>query len=197
MPDKEFLSDLKRAREEEYFRKKEQALEEENRQRALREAEKRELGAMIGISEEHLLTELLESGFTAETIRLLYLIPALEVAWVDGSVSDSEHACMLEFARVQGVEKGPPAYEQLLAWVKDKPQADFFESTLRLIGRVCALQSPTEGDATVRKVMSYCSQIAEASGGWLGLGSKVSRPEAQILDRIASQLEMSKSNAKA
>jgi hypothetical protein len=36
--------------------------------------------------------------------------------------------------------------------------------------------------------MSYCSQIAEASGGWLGLGSKVSRPEGQILDRIASQL---------
>ena len=188
MPDKEFLSDLKRAREEEYFRKKEQALEEENRQRALREAEKRELGAVIGISEEHLLTELLEGGFTAETIRLLYLIPALEVAWVDGSVSDSENACMVEFARVQGVEKGSPAYEQLLAWLKDKPRADFFESTLRLIGRVCGLQSPTGGEATVRKVMSYCSQIAEASGGWLGLGSKVSRPEGQILDRIASQL---------
>jgi hypothetical protein len=108
MPDKGFLSDLKRAREEEYFRKKEQALEEENRQRALREAEKRELGTVIGISEEHLLTELLESGFTVETIRLLYLIPALEVAWVGGSVSDSENACMVEFARVQGVEKVPP-----------------------------------------------------------------------------------------
>jgi hypothetical protein len=76
MPDKEFLSDLRRAREEEYFHKKERALEEANRQRALREAKRGELGAVIGIFEEHLLNELLISGFTPETIRLLYLIPA-------------------------------------------------------------------------------------------------------------------------
>ena len=169
---------------------------EENRQRALREAEKRKLGAIIGISDEHLLAELLEAGFTADTVPLLYLIPALEVAWVDGSPSDSEHARMLELARLEGVERGSPAYEKLLGWLKDKPPAEFFASTLRLIGQVCGLQSPADGDATVRKVLSHCSQIAEASGGWLGLSSKVSGPEAQILDRIAKQLEMCKGNAK-
>ena len=188
MPDKEFLSDLRRAREEEYFHKKEQALEEEHRQRALREAKRGELGAVIGIFEEHLLNELLVRGFTPETIRLLYLIPALEVAWVDGSVSGSEHARMLEFGRELGAEEGSPGYEQLLAWLKDKPTTDFFEAMLRLIGSVCGLQPPTVGEATLRKVTSYCSQIAEASGSWLALGSKVSRPEAEIIDRIVSQL---------
>jgi hypothetical protein len=188
MPDKEFLSDLRRAREEEYFHKKERALEEANRQRALREAKRGELGAVIGIFEEHLLNKLLVSGFTPETIRLLYLIPALEVAWIDGSVSDSEHARMLEFGREQGAEEGSPAYEQLLAWLKGKPTADFFESTLRLIGRVCGLQTATVGEATLRTVTCYCSQIAEASGGWLGLGSKISRPEAQIIDRIGKSI---------
>jgi hypothetical protein len=163
-------------------------LEEENRQRARREVEKRELGAVIGISDEHLLTELLEARFVGGAIRLLYLIPALEVAWVDGSVSDSEHACLLEFARAQGAEEGSPSYEHLVAWLKDKPPAEFFESTLRLIGKVCGLQSPTEGEATVKTVISYCSQIAEASGSWLGFGSNVSRPEAQLLDRITSHL---------
>ena len=58
MPDDGFLSDLKRAREEEYFHKREQALAEETRQRSLREAEKKKLGAMMGISEEHLLADL-------------------------------------------------------------------------------------------------------------------------------------------
>ena len=188
MPGKEFLSDLRRAREEEYFHKKEKALEEENRERALREVKRAELGAVIGIFDEHLLNELLISGFTPETIRLLYLIPALEVAWVDGSVSGSEHARMLEFGREQGAEEGSPAYEQLLAWLKGKPTADFFESTLRLIGRVCRLQASSVGEATLRTVTSYCSQIAEASGSWFGLGSKISRPEAQIINRIVSQL---------
>jgi hypothetical protein len=188
MPDKEFLFDLRRAREEEYFHKKEQALEENNRQRALRQADKAKLAAVIGIFEEDLLTELLVNGFTPETIRLLYLIPALEVAWVDGFLSRNERARMLEFGRIEGVEEGSPAYDELWSWLNDKPTVDFFESTLWLIGRVCGLQSPAVREATVRKVTSYCSQIAEASGNWLGLGSKVSRPEAAIIDRIVGQL---------
>ena len=188
MPEETFLSDLRRAREEEYFRKQDQALIEEQRRRVLRETEKRTLGAVIGISDEHLVAELLDEGFTAERIPLLYLVPALEVAWADGSVSDSEHGCLLEFACAQGANEGSPAYGQLLAWLADKPPAEFFASTLRLIGSVCQAQSPFEVESTVTKVTSYCSQIAEASGSWLGLGSKVSRTEAQVLERITSFL---------
>ena len=188
MPDKAFLSDLRRAREEEYFRKQEQAFVEKQRRRAQREAEKRDLGAVIGISDEHLVTELLDEGFTAGRIPLLYLIPALEVAWADGSVSDSEYGCLLEFACAQGATKDSPAYKQLLAWLKDKPPAELFASTLRLIGSVCRAQTPIEGEATVATITSHCSQIAEASGSWLGLGSKVSRTEGQVLDRIVSYL---------
>jgi hypothetical protein len=188
MPEKAFLSDLRRAREEEYFRKQDQKLIEEQRRGVLREAEKRNLGAVVGISDEHLVTELLDEGFTAERIPLLYLVPALEVAWADGSVSDSEHECLLKFACEQGASRDSPAYRQLLAWLADRPPAEFFASTLRLIGSVCHAQSPIEAEATVTKVTSYCSQIAEASGSWLGLGSTVSRTEAQFLKRITSFL---------
>ena len=188
MPDKEFLSDLRMARQEEYFRKQEQALIEKQRRRAQREAEKRDLGAVIGISDEHLVTELLDEGFTAGRIPLLYLVPALEVAWADGSMSESEHRCLLELARVQGANKGSPAHNQLLVWLKDKPPAELCTSTLRLVGSVCRAQTPIEGEATVRTITSYCSRIAEASGSWLGFGSKVSRKEGQVLDRIVSYL---------
>jgi len=188
MPDKAFLSDLRRAREEEYFRRQEQAFEEEKRRRALREAQERNLGAVIGISDEHLVAELLDEGFTADRIPLVYLVPALEVAWADGSVSDSERGLLLEFAFEQGANKDSPAYEQLLAWLTDKPPAEFLASTLRLIGSLCRAQPPIEGQATVARVLSYCAQIAEASGSWLGLGSKVSRAEGQVLDRTLSYL---------
>jgi hypothetical protein len=188
MPDKDFLSDLRRAREEEYFRRQEQAFEEEKRRRVLREAEKRTLGVLIGISDEHLVTELLDEGFTAERLPLLYLVPALEVAWADGSVSDSEHEWLLKFACEQGANRDSPAYKQLLEWLAAKPPAEFFASTLQLLGTVCQAQSSFEAEATVTKVTSYCSQIAEVSGSWLGLGSKVSRTEAQVLERITSLL---------
>ena len=144
MPDKTFLSELRKAREEEYFRKQEQAFKDERRRRALREAEKSELGAVIGISDDHLVTELLDEGFTAEKIPVLYLAPALEVAWADGSVSDRERVSMLEFAFEQGANKDSPAYGQLSAWLTHKPPAEFFASMLRLIGNVCGSQTPSE-----------------------------------------------------
>lgn len=188
MPDKTFLSELRKAREEEYFRKQEQAFKDERRRLALREAEKSALGAVIGISDDHLVTELLDEGFTAENIPVLYLAPALEVAWADGSVSDRERVSMLKFACEQGANKDSPAYGQLSAWLTHKPPAEFFALRLRLIASVCGSQTPSEGKATVTRVLSYCSQIAAASGSWFGLGSKVSRTEAEVFDRITRYL---------
>jgi hypothetical protein len=188
MAEKAFLSDLRRAREEEYFRKQEQAILEEQRRQGQREVEKSIIGAMIGIADEHLKTELLDEGFTADKIPLLYLIPALEVAWADGSVSDSERRCLLEFACLQGANKDSPAHKQLLAWLEERPSAELFTSTLRLVGSLVRAQSPREGEATLTTITSYCSRIAEASGNWHGLGSNVSRTESQVLDTLVSYL---------
>ena len=95
---------------------------------------------------------------------------------------------MLKFACEQGATKDSPAYGQLSAWLTHKPPAEFFALRLRLIASVCGSQTPSEGKATVTRVLSYCSQIAAASGSWFGLGSKVSRTEAEVFDRITRYL---------
>ena len=87
------------------------------------------------------MTELLDEGFTAENIPVLYLAPALEVAWADGSVSDRERVSMLKFACEQGANKDSPAYGQLSAWLTHKPPAEFFALRLRLIASVFGSQT--------------------------------------------------------
>ena len=40
-----------------------------------------------------------------------------------------------------------------------------------------------------RDLVSYCTQIAQASGGILGLGRKVSDAERELIERIGAELE--------
>ena len=57
--------------------------------------------------------ELAELGFTAETVKLLPLIPVLEMAWAEGEVTAAERKMVVDVARGRGIEGrkhgGPPA----------------------------------------------------------------------------------------
>ena len=80
MPDKDALSDLRKAKEEEYFHNKERALLEKLRQRAAAEREARELGEVLRIKDERILEDLQALGFTADTIKILFAVPLIAVS---------------------------------------------------------------------------------------------------------------------
>ncbi len=44
-------------------------------------------------------------------------------------------------------------------------------------------------EAGRRDLLSYCAEVAAASGGILGLGRKISDEEQSLLERIAAELE--------
>src|SRR5262249_47638727 len=75
-------------------------------------AEQYHLGHATGISDDEILKELHDLGYTQETVILAHLVPLLQVAWIDGSVSGPERAGILEAARLRGVEENTPAYRQ-------------------------------------------------------------------------------------
>ena len=78
------LSDRKRTNEELYFQTKDRELIEQIRQRAKVQRELQKLGEKIGITDPELSRQLAELGFTPETVKLLPLVPALEMAWAEG-----------------------------------------------------------------------------------------------------------------
>ena len=103
MSQNEFLADRKLAKEAEYFHKKEQELIAKMRQRAALVAERGEMGEALGIADEEILQDLQELGFNRETVKLLHLIPLIQVAWADGQVTSKQLARVLEIARERGI----------------------------------------------------------------------------------------------
>ena len=148
-------------------------------------------GGPVGVTDDEILNALHDLGYTRETVTLLHLVPLLQVAWVDGSVSAAERAGIIEAARLRGVDETTPAYRQLLSWLDRRPPEGFFEDTLRLIGHLLHAQPPEEQARIGLDLLSYANAIARASGGILGLGSKVSDDEQAVIDRIAREIESS------
>ena len=194
MTDKGAFIDRKRTVEEEYFRQQELELIERLRQRTAQENERQEMAATLGVTDAEILNTLQEMGYTRATLSLLYLVPQVQVAWAEGSVSKSERELILEAARLRGIEAGSAAYEQLIGWLNEQPAEEFFERTLRVISALLQTLPPERREASKRDLVAYCTQVAGISGGlagFLSFGGKVCKEEREMLQRIAAQLECS------
>jgi prepilin-type processing-associated H-X9-DG protein len=189
MPDKNPFDDLRRAKEEEYFRRKEQELVEKMRHRAKSEVERLQMSAASGVTDEDILQDLQDLGFDRETVLLLHLVPLVHVAWVDGHVSKRERERLFEAARLRGVKEGSPAHRQLSDWLDHRPPEEFFRKTLRVIRDILQALPAEEQHSRKQDLVTYSTQIAKASGGILGLGSKISDAEQILIEQIAKELE--------
>lgn len=188
MSDKDAFADRRRTQEEDYFRKREQELIANMRRRAADEANRQRITEVTGIADEALLQELQALGYTPETVALLQLGPLVQVAWVDGGVSDRERDLIVEAARSRAIEEGSEADRQLAEWLATRPSDEAFSTALRAIKAMLQGRPPDEREATRRDLLSSCTDIASASGGVLGF-RKVSEEERELLARIDRELE--------
>ncbi len=193
MTDKGGFIDRKRTMEEEYFRKQEQQQIEKMRRSAALEAERREMAEALGVSDEEVLRELQELGFARETAPLVYLAPLVHVAWADGQVSAKERALILAAAVSRGSAEDSRGGKLLAEWLDNRPAEAFFEKTLSVMGALLRALPLDQREAQKREIVSACARIAEASGGMLGFGSKVSKEEQEMIARITAELERSDS----
>ena len=176
----------RRMQEEEYFQKKDRELIEKARQQAKAEAELREMGERAGVTDQGVIHELAELGFTTETVRLLPLIPVLEMAWAEGGVTAQERRMVIDVARTRGIEEGSAADRQLAEWLDRQPDASVYRRAGRLISALFESGAPV--NLTADDLLKYCEAIADASGGIFGIG-RVSSEERATLSRIAGELK--------
>jgi hypothetical protein len=188
MADKELFGDRRRTQEEEYFRKRELELIEKLRQRREEAAARKELGERVGVADDEILQDLQALGYTPATVMLLHLVPLVQMAWAEGDVSARERELIQQAARAHGIPADSEADRQLASWLATRPSDEFFERTLRAIPAILEGRPAGERAAGGRDLLSYCSEIAAASGGILGFG-KVSDEERQLLARISQELE--------
>lgn len=183
MTNHDSFDDRRRGLEAEYFHKEEQLLIEKLRRR-------HQLTEATGITDEELLRDLLELGYTRETVMLLYLVPLVEVAWAEGGVAEEGRDLILEAARLRGIDEGSAAYKELSQRLKHRPSKEFFDKALRLIKTVLQILPPEEREHETQDLISYCLRIAKASHGFGFFHTgHISAEERRILERTTAALK--------
>ena len=183
MSNKDIFAERGRGLEEEYFMRKERELIEKLHQKLSLESAQQQMVAATGIQDAEVIEALRELGYTPDTVMLLHLVPLIQVAWASGDVSEKERELIMHAARSRGVAMGSTAEAQLNEWLTKKPSEAFFANTLRAI-RILIEALPADQRRESRQdLLAYSRSIAQASGGFLGIGA-ISGDENAALEEI-------------
>jgi hypothetical protein len=128
--------------------------------------------------------KLLELGVKAETVAALGLVPLVEVAWADGQLDRRERTAILERARASGVAAGSAEDALLEAWLDRRPDPKLLTAWTHLVRGLSEQLGPEETARLKKDLLDRARAVATASGGVLGMGSKVSGAEATMLAQL-------------
>ena len=194
MSDHDSFAERGRALEEEYFRKKDRELIEKLRREAAVDQTRGELSKQTGVTDPALLQDLQELGLTADTVVLLPLVPAVELAWAEGGITPAERQLVTSLARSRGIAEGSAPDRLLTTWMASRPTPEQFAKARRLMSALLDAGAPVVKDLTAEQLVKYCEQIASASGGLFGLPLRaISMEERDLLTRITNDLKGRKS----
>jgi hypothetical protein len=186
---KDFLGDRKKALEESFFARENarllERLKAEQDTHEVREA----LASVSGIDSEEILEKLCALGVNAETWTAVSIAPMVEVAWADGNIDGAEREAVLSGAEANGVTRGSPGFQLLESWLEHRPDGRLLEVWGAFIIGLCAELGEIERESLKNQILGRARSVAEATGGFLGLGSKVSAEEEVILAELTKAFE--------
>jgi tellurite resistance protein len=184
------LDRIRRAHEEDYFQKQNQALIAAMKQKLEVQAAAEGLGATTGITDNALLERLANFGFDAETAAVIHLVPLIEVAWASGEIEPDEKELLLEAATAHGVTGGAAKakFDSMLAAA---PPAEMLDAALDFIKALLVALPDDQSEEACLGLTELSYKIAEANGGVFGLFFKVDDEEKAVLRRIAERLSAS------
>lgn len=173
------------ALEDEFFHRVDEQLKEKLRQSMEHEKLREQLSAATGFTDETLLDHLIEGGFQPTTLTALALVPAVFIAWADGSVTPKERQAVLAAALSRGLDHEPTAMQMVTAWLDKHPPRTLWTLWKEYAEGLHDSVSETLSDLLMKEILRTATAVAEASGGTLGFG-KISAAEQKILDEIAN-----------
>lgn len=182
MPDSpEILRDRGHTLEDEFFRREDQRLIKRLGELKAAEASRDALAKASGITTPAVLDQFLQLGIRAETLAALSVVPLVEVAWADGDLDVRERRAIVEGA---GIARESTAGALLEAWLDRRPDEKLFTAWTQTVQ---AMRSQLPADAAGRlktSLLEKARAVAAASGGIFGVGSKVSKAEAEMLAKL-------------
>jgi hypothetical protein len=184
--DKDSLSERGRSLEADYFRRRDQELLEQARQAQALAERRRQLAAALG-SDDATVTALGEAGFDEATLPLLEVVPAIQVAWADGSLPAGERAQIERIlARPEMKEAARLGSTLAAGWLARQPGPELYRLAIDALQHRLARLDPPTRTQMVRRIIADCNAVAGASGGVFGVGTHSSVESARIRELAAA-----------
>ena len=162
---KDIFRDRERGEEQAYFRQQDVKLIAKLHQKAQLSEIAHALAEKLHADEPALLDRIQKLGVSLNTGSAFILAPLVEVAWVDGQVSDAERDTILDIAQQRGVELGSADYRQLLDWLAHRPSDEVFRTALEAIRIGLSVLPPDESEQRIATIIKACEDVAQAAGG--------------------------------
>lgn len=183
--DSKVLGDRKKALEEQFFARQEREMRERVRRQAAERDRREALAEASGVRDPAVLDRLVALGIEPEAVTALSLVPLVQVAWADRTLHDREREAVLRGAEEAGVGPDHPAREVLDGWLRERPGGDLLEAWKGYARALAESLEPAERDSLRRELLDRARGVAEAAGGFLGMG-KVSDAEQAVLEELAA-----------
>jgi hypothetical protein len=174
----------KRELEEAFFREHDEELLKALRHAEVTKERKKALADASGITDEELLDRLHEHDVCCETLAALSLVPLIAVAWADGNIDVKERSAVLSAAEQRGLAKDHAGYQMLESWLKKKPDDRLLALWKDFVAALSESLTAEAKAALKGDLLGRARSVAEAAGGLLGLGNRVSKSEQAVLDDL-------------
>jgi hypothetical protein len=174
--------------EDAFFAKENARLLQQMRDRAREQERRAAMREVVRVDDDALIDHLIELGLEPETVLALQLVPLAAVAWADGKIEPREREAVLKASAAQGVAPESVAGQMLDRWLMQRPGAELVEAWKRQMRALWPSLSPKERDEIRASAIERARSVAEATGGFLGLTSKISPEEKAVLDDLGKAL---------
>jgi hypothetical protein len=179
----EFLEVQRRKLEDAFFQERDKVLIENLKKMKTMKETKESLAKVSGIKSEKVLDKLVELGVRPETLSSLSVIPLVEVAWADGSISKEEDTAVLKAAQSRGIQSGSIEFGLLKEWLEKKPPATLLDAWIHYMEGLCEQLTAAEKAAMKKEIVGGARAVAQASGGLLGINT-ISPEEKAVLSKM-------------
>ena len=155
--------------------------DEERRRELLRE--------VVAIQDQKFLDRLDTLGVRPETALAVAIVPLIFVAWADGELDERERKALLDALQHRGVAPGEIPHRLLSNGLERKPDPRLLSAWKAYVRRLWGCFTVDERWQMRQNLLRSAREVAQASGGFLGLTSKISEAEQKILQEIEEVLD--------
>jgi hypothetical protein len=169
--------------EEEFFFKENKKMAEKYRTMQQMKETKEALAAVSGIHDDLILEKFIALNIRPETLASISMVPLIETAWADGDVDPKEKDAILNVVGKFGWSPDSLNYELLDQWLKHKPSASLLTAWKHYVDALCHKMTNEEVAHFKKEIMEHVTVVAEAAGGFLGIG-KISAEERNMIAQL-------------